>query len=149
MPRPPLSLKGRALAALARRDYSRIELRRKLAPHAESEDQLDALLDELEAQRWLSNDRFAEQLVTRRSARFGMQRIRQELAQHKLDPELVSPLLDDLKRTERQRALEVWQRKFGELPADAAERARHQRFLMQRGFSGDAIAWVLKGAPVD
>lgn len=147
MARPPLSLKGRALAALARREHSRLELRRKLAPHAESAEQLDALLDELEAQRWLSNERFAEQLVNGRGARFGLQRIRQELTQHRVDADTVAPLLDSLKQTERQRALEVWNKKFGSLPRDLAERGRQQRFLLQRGFSGDAVAWVLKGAP--
>lgn len=147
MARPPLSLKGRALAALARREHSRLELRRKLAPHAESAEQLDALLDELEAQRWLSNERFAEQLINGRGARFGLQRIRQELTQHRVDADTVAPLLDTLKQTERQRALEVWNKKFGSLPQDLAERSRQQRFLLQRGFSGDAVAWVLKGAP--
>lgn len=132
---------------LARREHSRLELRRKLAPHAESAEQLDALLDELEAQRWLSNERFAEQLINGRGARFGLQRIRQELTQHRVDADTVAPLLDTLKQTERQRALEVWNKKFGSLPQDLAERGRQQRFLLQRGFSGDAVAWVLKGAP--
>ncbi len=147
MARPPLSLKARALAALARREHSRLELRRKLAPHAESAEQLDALLDELQAQRWLSEERFAEQLVNGRGARFGLQRIRHELAQHRLDAQTVAPLLDALKQTERQRALDVWARKFGSLPQDAVERGRQQRFLLQRGFSSDAVIWVLKGAP--
>ena len=43
------SLKSRALDYLARRDYSRWELKRKLAPYAEDEDELDALLDELDS----------------------------------------------------------------------------------------------------
>lgn len=142
-------MKGRALAALARREHSRVELRRKLAPHAESAEQLDALLDELQTQRWLSEERFAEQLVNGRGARFGPLRIRQELAQHRLATEVVEPLLQDLRRTERQRAYEVWQRKFDSLPTDLAERGRQQRFLAQRGFSSGAIGWVLKGAPED
>ena len=149
MTRPALSLKGRALAALARREHSRTELRRKLAPHAESVEELDALLDSLQAQRWLSDERFAEQVVNGRGARFGPLRIRQELAQHKVSADIAEPLLAGLKVTERQRAHAIWQRKFDHLPADLAERARQQRFLAQRGFSADAIGWVLKGAPDD
>jgi len=38
------SLRERALGFLARREHSRTELRRKLAPHAESPEELDALL---------------------------------------------------------------------------------------------------------
>lgn len=149
MPRPTLSLKGRALKLLAQRDHSRLELRRKLLPHAEEPETLDALLDELAARNWLSEERFAEQLALRRGRRFGLQRVRHELSQHRLDAEVVAPLLDELKRTERQRALEVWTRRFGALPVEAAERAKQQRFLMQRGFSSDAIGWILKGAPDD
>lgn len=147
MPRPALSLKGRALKLLAQRDHSRVELRRKLAPHAEDPEVLDALLNELAAQNWLSEERFAEQLALRRGRRFGMQRVRHELSQHRLDAEVVEPLLDELKRTERQRALEVWTKRFGALPVDAAERVRQHRFLMQRGFSSEAIGWIFKGAP--
>ncbi|HLT27498.1 MAG TPA: recombination regulator RecX, partial [Zeimonas sp.] len=46
-PRPEPTLKARALRALARREHSRVELERKLAPHAESSEQLEALLDRL------------------------------------------------------------------------------------------------------
>jgi len=48
------SLKARALALLSRREYSRLELARKLAPHAQDRDALEALLDELAQQKWLS-----------------------------------------------------------------------------------------------
>ena len=47
---PTLSLKARALRSLARREHTRAELRRKLVPHEETEGQLDALLDALQAQ---------------------------------------------------------------------------------------------------
>ena len=44
---PGLSLKGRALKYLAAREHSRLELTRKLAAHAESPEQIDAVLDEI------------------------------------------------------------------------------------------------------
>ena len=55
-----LSLKGRALKYLAAREHSRLELQRKLAPHAESAEQVDAALNDLEARGFLSAERFAE-----------------------------------------------------------------------------------------
>mgnify|MGYP000975580650 CR=1 FL=1 len=82
--RRPRSLRARALSYLARREHSRVEMRRKLAPHAESPEQLDSLLDTLEAQGLLSIERFAESVVHRRAGRFGAARIRQELRQHDL-----------------------------------------------------------------
>ena len=48
-----------------------------------------------------------------------------------------------LKSTELQRAREVWRRKFGALPADAAERGKQARFLAARGFDGEVIRRVL------
>jgi len=43
----------------------------------------------------------------------------------------------------------VWQRKFGELPADARARAQQGRFLAYRGFSGEQISRLLRGAADD
>ena len=53
------SLQERAVALLARREHSRSELARKLAPHAESREELDRLLDELAARKLLSDGRYA------------------------------------------------------------------------------------------
>ena len=56
-------LKARALRHLARREHSRAELARKLAPHAESPAALGQLLDALAARRQLSDERYAEALA--------------------------------------------------------------------------------------
>ncbi|VEB41831.1 recombination regulator RecX [Chromobacterium violaceum] len=46
-------------------------------------------------------------------------------------------------------AREQWRKKFGRLPADAAEKARQYRFLAQRGFPADVIRQVLAGGADD
>ncbi len=53
------SLRERALQLLARREHARTELARKLKPHAESVEQLAALLDDLVARKLLSDERYA------------------------------------------------------------------------------------------
>jgi regulatory protein len=141
-----LSLKGRALRLLSQREHSRNELIRKLAPHAESPEQLDAVLVQLEQGGFLSQRRFAESLAHRRGERFGVRRIEQELEQHRIDAVTAQAVLAPLRATERERALEAWRKRFGTLPGDMAERARQHRFLAQRGFSGEAIGWVLRHA---
>ncbi len=141
--RRPRSLRARALALLARREQSRLEMRRKLAPHAESPEQLDTLLDTLESQGLLSSERFADSVVNRRAGRFGAARIRQELRQHELPAELVGEHLAALDRTEYERARQVWARRFGTPPADAAERLRQARFLAARGFRADVVHRVV------
>ena len=70
---------GRALRALARREHSRAELRARLETHAETPEELDGLLDELEKRGWLSEQRFVEQLTTVRRRKFGADRIIREL----------------------------------------------------------------------
>jgi regulatory protein len=144
MGRPALSLRGRALRLLTQREQSRLELYRKLTPHAESPEQLESVLDRLQQEGWLSEERFAESLVRRRSARFGLRRIEQELQTHRLDPQVSAPVLATLRATERKRALDAWARRFGEAAQDPTERARQQRFLAQRGFTADAIQWVIR-----
>jgi len=163
---PPQSLKARALQCLAQREHSRTELRRKLlrlarqraleqanygtvdaataavGPAAE----VDALLDWLVAQRYLSDTRFVESRVNARAARYGNLRIRQELGRHGAALDALTS--ERLKASELARAKAVWVRKYGGAQAtQAAERARQMRFLAGRGFSADVIRQVIRGGP--
>lgn len=170
--RPSLSLKGRALTLLVQREHSITELRRKLLRHAQAADaakpsaidavgntdadedevvtefDADARVDEviawLRQHNYLCEERFVESRVHARAGRYGNLRIRQELAQHgvALTPETSQAL----KESELDRATEVWRRKFAEPPADATDKARHARFLTQRGFSPEVISRVLRNA---
>ncbi len=137
-------LKARALRYLAAREHSRAELARKLARHAGEGDDIEALLDSLEGAQFQSDQRFAENLVHRRAARFGTSRIMAELGQHNIDPEALGELKTRLGADETTRALEVWRKKFGTPAQDAAGRARQARFLAQRGFSSRSISAVLR-----
>ena len=144
-----LSLKARAIGLLATREHSPVELRRKLAPHAESEEQLEALLQELRQQGYLSEQRFVESIIQRRADRYGRRRIQQELDGHRVPAEIGAPLMQALAESERERAYAAWCKRFGELPADLHERARQHRFLSQRGFDADVISWVFRRARED
>ncbi|HEX2605281.1 MAG TPA: recombination regulator RecX [Oxalicibacterium sp.] len=139
MPKPQMSLKARALRYLSAREHSRLELGRKLARYAQEGDDVEALLDTLEASKFLSQERFSESLVNRRAARFGNSRILSELKSHGITSDALSAVKANLEEDEAARAREVWMRKFGRLPANADERAKQIRFLMQRGFSHRAI----------
>lgn len=159
-PLPRRSLRSRALQLLAQRDQSRLELRRKLLRHARDGDtdddtagddgggaaaaveQVEALLDWLEANRFLSSERFVESRVHARESRFGNQRIKSELAQHALA--LPPELAKQLGETEMARASTVRARRFAAPPRDAAERAAQSRFLAARGFSAETIHKVMR-----
>ncbi|MBC7780784.1 MAG: recombination regulator RecX [Proteobacteria bacterium] len=147
MPRPPLSLRGRALGYLARREHSRVELEVKLRRSAGPQDDVAALLDEFVARGWLSERRLVEQVVNG-SQRFGAARVLNDLRRRGIDETLLGPAAQSLKVGELPVARAVWNKKFGAAPpADAAERARQSRFLRSRGFSGSTIARVLRGGP--
>ncbi len=166
--RPRLSLRGRGVQILAQREHSRTELRRKLlayaitmqegqgeaAPTASEASQpadppgaVEAVLDWLQSHGYLSDERFAESRIHARATKFGNLRIRQELAQHGLA--LTAEAALALKSGELERARDVWQRKFGALPASLSERARQVRFLAGRGFSSEVIRRVVGGAGDD
>jgi len=146
-----LSLRARALRFLAIREHSRLELSRKLRRYlgeGEATDALDVLLNDLERDGWLSDQRFADQWVASRSNRFGDARIRQELRARGIDAAQASlPLTANaLENSEHSRALELWRRRYGgEAAVDLNERARQARFLMQRGFSGEVVSRIVRG----
>ena len=103
---------------------------------------VEALLDWLEAHRYLSAERFVESRVHARQSRFGNLRIRSELAQHAV--ELPSNVRLELAESETSRAFDVLARRFAVVPRDAAEQARQSRFLAGRGFSPDVIRRVMR-----
>ena len=148
MPRPTLSLKGRALRLLSGREHSRAELERKLARHEEEAGQLARVLDELQVKDFINEQRVVDSVIHRRSGRLGAMRIRQELQAKGLDSEKVQEAVAQLKSSELDRAREVWCRKFDAPPVDAAGRGKQARFLAARGFDGEVIRRVLSG-PVD
>jgi regulatory protein len=147
--RPPLSLKARAVGYLSRREHSRAELARKLAPHAESPEQVQTLLDALERDNWLSNDRFIDSLVHRRAARYGAVRVMQEARTHQLGSDQLAELQDRLRTSELDRAREVWRKRFGTAPETLEARAKQIRFMTARGFSRSVVSRVMKDAGSD
>lgn len=149
MAAPQLSLKARALRFLSMREHSRLELGRKLSKYAEEGDDVDALLDFLEKNNWLSQERFSESLIHRRAARFGNSRIVAELQTHGIAGEALQELKAGLNDSEMARACEVWQRKFGTVATDPADRNKQMRFLMQRGFSQKAVRMAMQGRHPD
>lgn len=149
MPAPVLSLKARALRYLSQREHSRFELRRKLARYAQEDEDVDALLDFLEKNNWLSQERFAESLINRKASRYGNSRVVAELQSHGVTGEALVEIKAELSDSETARAIEVWQRKFGTVALDAAMRAKQMRFLLQRGFSQRAARIAMQGSPAD
>lgn len=140
------TLRERALRLLARREHSRVELQRKLTPFSANPEELDTLLDELTNRRLLSEDRYAEERSRVLSRRYGSARIAHDLKTRGVSDEVVERTVAEARRTDLDRAREVWRKRFGEVARSREERAKQMRFLQSRGFSMDVINQVIRGA---
>lgn len=134
------ALKARALRHLVRREHSRAELARKLAPHAESREALERLLDALEAKKQLSNERYAEARAHQLARKYGAARIRADLKAKGVADDIVERVGAG---GELERARAILARKYRSAATTSTERARRMRFLQSRGFAHDTIRKVL------
>lgn len=133
---------------LTRREYSRTELHRKLMPYAES-DEIDALLEEFRQRGWLSDERYADQIVHARKGKYGSLKVAHELRAQGVSDALIQKAVTELKTDETSTAAALWKKKFGRLPATREEWAKQARFLQSRGFDTDTIRQVLRGSTPD
>ena len=146
----------KAVDLLARREYSRAELARKLAGREVDIDRaaLDAVLDELAASGWQSDARFAQMWIQAHAARHGAQRLRQDLRQRgvaaaDIDAALAEHQAAEPEQDELSRARAAWARKFAALPTNREDYARQYRFLASRGFASGIVSKVLSGRDRD
>ena len=145
------SLKARAVSYLSRREHSRAELARKLAPYADSAEEIESLLETLAKEGWQSDDRYVQGVIHSKSTAQGTMRIVQTLKQQGISDDQVAAVRAQLKDTEFERAQAVWAKRFGtkDLDHNATEYARQARFLAARGFSHEIIRQVLRHAAID
>jgi regulatory protein len=159
-----------AVAALARRDMSRQELRERMLRKAHSPEAsgqvaypagaaaaaepadpmaaataIDAALDRLAALGFLDDARFARSRAEARAPRHGLRRIAQEL--ERLGTTLDADAADTLRSTEAERARALWERRFGEPATEARSHARQARFLLARGFDADLVRRIVGPVP--
>ena len=150
-------LRNKALRLLTTREHSREELLRKLAQAkarrarqeaqspALAKDEIERVVDELTAQGWQSDDRYAEAIVRRLTGQASRRYIEEKLAQTGIKKDAAKLALESLDQNDAEVAQALWARRFGDAPADDRERQRQIRFLLSRGFHlGDAFKIVPK-----
>jgi regulatory protein len=144
---PSAVFRSRALEYLSRREYSVSELAQKLegiaTKHGLDSSEIPKVLEDLKSRGWLSDERYAEQILHARKAKFGSAKIAHELREHGVSEEIVESALSNLKDAELDRAKEVWKKKFDSLPNSREIWAKQARFLQSRGFGFDVIKKVL------
>jgi regulatory protein len=147
-PRPPRTLKARAIGMLARREFSRAELRDRLLTLGAERDAVDGVLDELAVLGFLSDARFAHAVVRQKRGAYAQRAIAESLKQKGVVGEAAAEALAALAIDDTQALAALWQRRFAHPPADEREKARQVRFLQSRGFSLSAILRLLRDPPV-
>jgi regulatory protein len=139
-----LEIREQALKFLARREYSRYELQRRLAAKGWSVEQISEVLDELAEAQLQSDTRFLEMYIRhRRAAGYGPRRIIVELTERG-----VTAAADALVNSNNAEWLEimqrVWQKKFNQIPTDLKAKAQQIRFLIYRGFTPEQVQFFLQ-----
>ena len=141
------TLRGRALRLLGRREFSRQELDKRLRVYADADDpaELTALLDELSERGWLSDARYADALVRKRTGQYSRRAIAQELRQAGVASEISDAVLAEADPGEEfAAALALCRRKFRNAAMDPKDVARQIRFLQSRGYGLSLALRVVK-----
>jgi regulatory protein len=133
------------MRALARREHSAQELKRRLEAAGAEPAVAGTVVAEFAQAGWQSDERFAELLVsTRIEHGFGPLRIEAEMQAAGIEETLAARMLTQAACDWRELAREVHGKRFAGSPANARDWQRQYRFLAQRGFSAEDIHAVLK-----
>jgi regulatory protein len=133
-----------AMRWLARREYGRVELQRRLHRKGHCEAAVNATLDRLLELDLQSDERFTESYIRARSQRgYGPLRIRAELGERGVSRDLIAAMLDLNEHQWLQLATDALMKRYPDAPPDSAERSRRERFLRYRGFVQQQVAHAM------
>jgi regulatory protein len=129
-------IKALCLRLLARREHSQQELLFKLQAKGYSKTDSLPIIQQLHEQHWQDDSRFAENYARSCIQRgYGPVYIQYQLRQRGAG-ELDMDTLEELAGSWQNLLEQVYQKKYGQTPiSDKNEKAKRQRFLLQRGFS--------------
>lgn len=146
-------LKKRALYYLGKREYSRLELFNKINDYAKDleidNQNINIVLDHLESDDWLSDQRFTEQFIFSKKNKYGVEKIRYELKNRGVDEMIISKELIKIKSESDLLAKKIWSKKFSEAPKSPEEKAKQIRFLKGRGVGTELIHKIMSGKIFD
>ncbi|RBP49318.1 regulatory protein RecX [Arenicella xantha] len=141
-----LVLQSKAIRLLAMREHSVKELHTKLSSKAEGFiDLVDAVIEEMLNEGYLSNDRFAESYTRSRLARgFGPVKIKLELQNKGIEASLADEYIDARSGHWLDAAIKQYHKKYGDaVVSDYNDWSKRARFLQGRGFTMDHIHIVV------
>jgi regulatory protein len=139
-------IRAAAFNYLSRREYARRELAAKLCGKGFAAEAVEAVLQQLEEEKLLSDNRFSEAYVRAYQAKGqGPSRLKQGLRQRGVDQNIIDDTLAENETDWQAEARRVRAKRFGEtLPDTPTEYARQARFLTYRGFTSEQVRCALK-----
>nr|WP_323741233.1 regulatory protein RecX [Shewanella sp. XMDDZSB0408] len=134
---------------LARRDYSRVEVKNKLIAKDFENMEIEQALDECEAQGFLDDTRYAGLLLRSHISKgHGNMRIKQVMIQKGLHKECIEQAFNssdcDWFELAKMKAIKKYRTPHTK---DHKEKAKRVRYLVGQGFSFDQIAYALDYDP--
>jgi regulatory protein len=142
----PVSLRAQAISLLARREYARSELERRLLAKGAPRSEVGLVLDELIAQGYLSDARYALAMAARKAGGYSRRSIAEGLKSKGVARTDIERALTEAETDDEKALRALWQRRYGKPPMDEREKARQVRFLQARGFALSAIFKLLRDA---
>lgn len=132
-------IRDTALGLLARREHSLLELHHKLTRRGFDSAAVMPVLQQLIADGWLDEQRFADVYAsTRIDKGYGPLRIQRELRERGIDDDIIDNILVNLADLWQPKLQQLCQRRL-DAPKDLADKAKQQRFLRHRGFTFEQI----------
>ncbi|MEN8259728.1 MAG: regulatory protein RecX [Pseudomonadota bacterium] len=138
---PVRDIRDICLKLLSRREHSTIELKRKLSAKGFQGELVDEVVNELAADGWQSDARFAEEYLRQRIRRgYGPVRLFQELKQRGAVAVDLDQILRELDETWDDLIERVYRKKYHDsIPDSLNEISKRLRFLQYRGFTADQV----------
>ncbi len=132
---------------LARRDYSRLELSRRLIAKGYAIESITKGIDELAEKGYQSDERFSEHFIRyRANACYGPFRVKQELREKGISSHLIEQSLQANNIDWFDLALRAKKKRFGTIvESDLNLRAKQVRYLKHRGFDQEHIQYAIFG----
>ena len=141
---------GYAVARLAKRDYATAELREKLIHYIRThqyetldDTHVEKMIERLQAERLLSDTRYAESIVRYCGNRLGPDEIIRRLRAKGVPENIIAGHREAMTRHALKAAHALWEKKFGLPPENDKMRRRQIDYLARRGFSFNLIYRLL------
>jgi regulatory protein len=139
-------IRKNCLRLLSRREYSRLELQNRLQAKGWADNLIQGVLADLAAEGWQSDSRFADNYARQRIGKgYGPLRIENELRLRGIEDFDLESIVEDAADGWVALLEKVYLRKYAHASGiSIKEWARRNRFLLQRGFTGESIRTLVK-----